>query len=478
MAASEPRKEVLVHALRDHRPRRPRGAREAPAGAAGAPGAPGPAGARGAHPAGGPAPRPHRQPDRPRGRLARRGLGAGRARPLRHRGRLQPRRGEAVPAGAAIGAVCHRAARMLIRESMGPSPDDLTLLAARRARIMEKMGGGVMLLAAAPERPRTADILYPYRQDSDFAYVTGFPEPEAVCVLAPDAKERFVLFVRPRDPERELWVGTRAGVDGAVERYGADAAFKLEDLERELPRFLEKAPQVWHTVRRDDPLAQRLMALIRRAQEMQPRTGTGPTTIREPGDLLHEMRLRKEPAELAHMREAIAIACDAHREAMRSARPGMYEYEIEALIDFTFRRRGATGPAYPSIVASGANATVLHYTDNDRPLGERELLLIDAGAERAGYCADVTRTIPTGPPSEPAQRDLYDAGLAAQPGMVLTVEPGLYIPAGAEDVPAPYRGVGIRIEDDVLVTEAGCEVLSAAAPKQVAEVEALRAEAS
>src|SRR5206468_2866338 len=355
MAASEPRKEVLVHALRDHRPRRPRGGREAPAGAAGAPGAPGPAGARGARPAGGPAPRPHRQPDRPRGRLARRGLGAGRARPLRHRGRLQPRRGEAVPAGAAIGEVCHRAARMLIRESMGPSSDDLALLAARRERIMEKMGGGIMLLAAAPERPRTADILYPYRQDSDFAYVTGFPEPEAVCVLAPDAKERFVLFVRPRDPERELWVGTRAGVEGAVERSGADAAFKLEDLERELPRFLEKAPEVWHTIRRDDPLAQRLMALIRRAQEMQPRTGTGPTTIREPGDLLHEMRLRKEPAELAHMREAIAIACDAHR--------------------------------------------------------------------------DVTRTIPTGPRYEPAQRDLYDAVLAAQLAAIAAVGPGTTLEA-------------------------------------------------
>src|SRR5919197_3866674 len=445
---------------------------------------------------------------------------------------------------------------MLSRETMGPSSDELALLAARRARIMEKMGGGVMLLAAAPERPRTADILYPYRQDSDFAYVTGFPEPEAVCVLAPEMKERFVLFVRPRDPEREQWVGPRAGVEGAVERWGADAAFKLEELERELSRFLEKALQVWHTVRRDDPVAQRLMALIRRAQEMQPRTGTGPTTIREPGDILHEMRLRKEPAELARMREAIAIACEAHCQAMRTARPGMYEYEIEALIDFTFRRRGASGPAYPSIVASGANATVLHYTDNERALGEHELLLIDAGAERAGYCADVTRTLPTGRRYEPAQRDLYDAVLAAQlaaiaavgpgttleavhttalrvlaqalianrvltgtvdqvleeetykrfymhrtshwlgrdvhdvgryaengaprvlePGMVLTVEPGLYLPADAEDVPAPYRGVGIRIEDDVLVTEAGREVLSAAAPKQVAEIEALRAEA-
>src|SRR3989449_1719647 len=174
--------------------------------------------------------------------------------------------------------------------------EERALLAARRARIMEKMGGGVMLLAAAPERPRTADILYPYRQDSDFAYVTGFPEPEAVCVLAPDAPERFVLFVRPRDPEREQWVGARTGVEGAVERYGANAAFKLEELEQVLPRFLEKAPQAWHTVRRDDPLALRLMALIRRAPELHPRTGTAATTIPDPGDPLHEMRRRTAPA--------------------------------------------------------------------------------------------------------------------------------------------------------------------------------------
>jgi len=375
-------------------------------------------------------------------------------------------------------------------------------------------------------------------------------------VLAP-AAERFVLFVRPRDPDREVWTGSRAGVEGALERYGADAAFPLDELEKVLPRFLEKAPHVYHTVLRDDPLAQRLLALIRRAQEARPRTGAGPTAIREPGEILHEMRLTKESAELAVMRAAIAIACEAHREAMRTARPGMYEYEIEALVDFTFRRRGATGPAYPSIVASGRNATVLHYTDNDRALAGDELLLLDAGAERDGYCADVTRTFPTGRRYEPAQRDLYDAVLAAQlagiaavrpgttleavhktavrvlvealiahgllsgsvdeaiekdtyrrfymhrtshwlgrdvhdvgtyaldgaprplaPGMVLTVEPGLYLPADAEDVPAHFRGIGIRIEDDVLVTEDGCEVLSAAAPKQVAEVEALRAEAS
>jgi Xaa-Pro aminopeptidase len=440
---------------------------------------------------------------------------------------------------------------------MAGTSEEAALLAARRARIMERMEGGAMLLAAAPERQRTADILYPYRQDSDFGYVTGFPEPEAVCVLAPDAAERFVLFVRPRDPERELWIGTRAGVEGAVEQYGADAAFPLDELDKVLPRFLEKAPHVYHTVLRDDPLAARLLTVIRRAQEARPRTGTGPGAIREPGDILHEMRLRKEPAELAWMREAIAIACEAHREAMRSARPGMHEYEIEALIDFTFRRRGATGPAYPSIVAAGKNATVLHYIDNDRPLGADELLLIDAGAERAGYCADVTRTFPTGRRYGPAQRDLYEAVLAAQlaaiaavapgttleavhtialrvlaealiaqgilagsvdeviekgtyrrfymhrtshwlgrdvhdvgnyardgkprplePGMVLTVEPGLYIPAAGDDVPAAFRGIGIRIEDDVLVTADGHEVLSAAAPKQVAEVEALRAGAA
>src|SRR5881409_1980437 len=284
---------------------------------------------------------------------------------------------------------------MLIRESMGPTPDDLALLAARRAHIMEAMGGGVMLLAAAPERVRTSDILYPYRQDSDFAYVTGFPEADAVCVLAPDAPERYVLFVRPHDPERAIWVGARVGVEGAVQQYGADAAFSLEELDQVLPRFLEKAPHVYHNVAREDPLAARLLAAIRRAQAGRPRSGTGPTAIRDPAEILHELRLRKDPGELARLRQAIAIACEAHREAMRTARPGMTEFEVEALIDFTFRRRGASGPAYPSIVASGPNATVLHYTSNDRPLGDHELLLIDAGAERTGYCADVTRTIPT-----------------------------------------------------------------------------------
>jgi len=427
------------------------------------------------------------------------------------------------------------------------------MLAARRERIMAAMGGGVMLLAAAPERPRTTDILYPFRQDSDFDYATGFTEPEAVCVLAPDAPERYLLFVRPHDPERAIWVGPRAGIEGAVERHGADHAHPLDDLERVLGPLLEKSAFVYHSMMRDDPLAQRLLAIIRSAQAGRPRSGTGPSTIRDPAEILHEMRLRKEPGELDRMRRAIAIACEAHREAMRAAQPGVTEYELEALVDYTFRRRGATGPAYPSIIASGPNATILHYVENDRVLGDNELLLIDAGAEHAGYCADVTRTFPTGRRYTPGQRTLYDAVLAAQlaaidtirpgatledahraalrvlvdallaehlldgshdeivekglyrrfymhrtshwlgrdvhdvgnyavggaprplePGMVLTVEPGLYVSPDADDVPVALRGIGIRIEDDVLVTETGHEVLSAAAPKQVAEIEALR----
>jgi Xaa-Pro aminopeptidase len=431
---------------------------------------------------------------------------------------------------------------------------DQAALVARRARIMEAMGGGVMLLAAAPERLRTGDVHYPYRQDSDFDHLTGFPEPAAVALLAPGAAEPFVLFVRPHDPERAIWVGPRAGLDGAVERHGADAAYPIEDLEKELPRFLAAASHVDLDLGREDALAARLLAAVRRAQAERPRTGNGPTAIRDARELLHEMRLRKDAGEVECLRAAIGIACEAHCEAMRSARPGMPEYEIEALVDYTFRRRGASGPAYPSIVASGTNATVLHYTDNQRALGPDELLLLDAGAERAGYCADVTRTFPTGRRYAPAQRDAYEAVLAAQlaaiaavrpgvtletlhttairilsealvhlgllsgsvdevvdkelyrrfymhrtshwlgrdvhdvgryaeagkprpleAGMVFTVEPGLYVPTDADDVPAAFRGVGIRIEDDVLVTEQGHEVLSAAAPKMVEEVEALRA---
>jgi len=439
---------------------------------------------------------------------------------------------------------------------MSLSPDVRRVLQERRARIGTAMGDGVMLLAAGSERLRSGDVHYPFRQDSDFDYVTGLDEPDCIAVLAPGHAEPYALFVPPRDPDRAIWVGPRAGVEGAVADYDATVAFPEGEFEKEIPRWLAKSERVWLDLSRQDPLAQRLLAAVRRAQADRPRTGAGPTAILEAHEILHEERLFKTPDELARLRDAIGIACEAHREAMRTARPGMLEYEIEALLDYTFRRRGATGWAYPSIVAGGANATVLHYTANNCPLGADDLLLIDAGAERAGYCADVTRTWPIGKRFTPAQRDCYQAVLAAQlaaigavkpggtleavhttalrvlcealatmgllggsvdeiveketykrfymhrtshwlgrdvhdvgryrigeaprplaPRMVFTVEPGLYITADAQDVPAEFRGIGIRIEDDVHVTETGGEVLSTAAPKQIEELEALREQA-
>ena len=436
------------------------------------------------------------------------------------------------------------------------SPDERRVLADRRARVMAAMGDGVMLLAASPEQLRSGDVYYPYRQDSDFDYLTGLGEPDSVAVLAPGHKDPYALFVRPHDPERAIWVGARAGLDGAVDTYGAIVAHPIDELEKELPRWLRTSEHVFVDLSREDALSTRLHAIVRRVQGERPRLGSGPTALFDASAILHEQRLRKTPDELARMRDAIAIACEAHREAMRTAKPGMHEYEVEALIDFTFRRRGATGPAYPSIIAAGANATVLHYTANDCPLADGQLLLIDAGAERTGYCADVTRTWPVGARFSPAQHDCYQAVLAAQlaaiaaakpgatlegihatavrvlaealatmglvagtvdeiveketyrrfymhrtshwlgrdvhdvglykvgaaprslePGMVFTVEPGLYVPADADDVPGEFRGIGIRIEDDVHVTPTGVEVLSAAAPKQIEELETLRAAA-
>ena len=453
--------------------------------------------------------------------------------------------------------MCHRTHRMVGLADMGTAAVEAGILATRRRRVLDAMEGGVMVLAAAGEQVRTADIHYPFRQDSDFDYLTGFPEPDAVAVLTPGGERPFVLFVRPRDPERAIWVGPRAGVEGALEQYGADAAFPIDALDVELPKLIGTAAPLYLSLVRDDAVGRRLLDLVRRVHATRTRAASGPLApIRDPGEILHEMRLVKEPGELAQMRAAIAIACEAHVAAMRTARAGLHEYEVEALIDQVFRRRGASGPAYPSIVAGGANATILHYTTNDCPLGAGDLLLIDAGAERAGYCADVTRTFPVGPRFGPAQRDLYDAVLAAQlaaiavarpgatledvhqkalrvlvealvhlgvvegpvdraieqetykkvymhrtshwlgrdvhdvgryaldgeprplvPGMVFTVEPGCYVPADADDVPEAFRGIGIRIEDDVLVTESGVEVLSAAAPKMAVELEALRADA-
>jgi Xaa-Pro aminopeptidase len=427
------------------------------------------------------------------------------------------------------------------------------VFADRRRRFLNAIGSGaVAIMPSAPVSLRSGDVEFIYRQDNDFYYLTGFAEPESVALFAPDAKEQFVLFVRPRDKERETWTGRRAGLDGAVADYGADKAFALDELDGVLRRHLDKVDRIYYPLGANERMNGRILELLRAAQAMRPRLGTGPHSLLDPRELIHEARLRKRPEELAAMRDAIAISAEAHKAAMRTARGGMMEWQVEATVDYTFRSRGAAGPSYPSIIASGPNAATLHYINNDREMRTGELLLIDAGCEYRFYASDVTRTFPIGARFTPLQRDLYEIVLAAQakgieaiepgikfddphdaavrvlvegmcsvglikgpfedamregawrrfymhrtshwlgmdvhdvglyrvggesrtlgPGMVLTVEPGIYIAPDDTVAPEEFRGIGIRIEDDVLVTPDGHEVMTAAVPKTVAEVEAL-----
>jgi Xaa-Pro aminopeptidase len=429
------------------------------------------------------------------------------------------------------------------------------MFAERRRRFMNEMDNGVALFFAAPEKVRSNDTHYRFRQDSDFHYLTGFPEPGAAALLLPAHPEhRFVLFVRPRDPERETWDGRRAGPEGARARYGADAAYTIEQIGEMLPRYLENAISLYYSLNRY-PEADRTVQAAVEAVKAKVRQGIrSPRVFRDPAAILNEMRLKKTPAELEIMRRAAAISSQAHRAAMEALHPGMPEYEIEALIEFVFRRQGATGPSYNTIVGSGVNATILHYIENSSPCRDGDLLLVDAGAELEGYSADITRTYPVNGRFTPAQREVYEIVLAAQeraiaearpgrtfdavhntalrtlveglvklgllrgevdrliaeeaykpyymhrtshwlgldvhdvgdyrdgeswrplePGMVLTVEPGLYFGEDRTEVPAPYRGMGIRIEDDVLVTAGEPEVLTAATPKRVADIESVMA---
>jgi Xaa-Pro aminopeptidase len=423
----------------------------------------------------------------------------------------------------------------------------------RRERLLRRIGDGIAVLPAAPELFRSRDTEVPYRQDSDFYYLTGFGEPEAVAVLTPhDPEHRFTLFVRPRDPEREAWNGPRAGVEGAREGFGADAAYPIEALEEQLYKLALPASRIFYALGRDPEMDERVIALLVRTRRARPRSGRGPTAVEDLEPTLGEMRRIKGPAEVERMRVAAAVAVEGHRAIMAAARPGMGEWELEAVLEAKFRSLGATGPAFPSIVGSGANATVLHYVANQRRAREGELVLVDAGAEVGMYCSDITRTFPVSGRFSAPQRALYETVLAAEEaaieavrpgapfadvhdaavrvlveglvrleildgdveeliqegaykryymhqtshwlgldvhdvglyrehgasvlleaGMVLTVEPGLYIPPDAEEVPQKYRGIGIRIEDDVLVTAEGHEVLTRGVPVAPDLVEAL-----
>ncbi|NJM60099.1 MAG: M24 family metallopeptidase [Oscillatoriales cyanobacterium RU_3_3] len=420
----------------------------------------------------------------------------------------------------------------------------------RRERLMAKIGSGTAIFRSAPAAIAHNDVEYNYRQDSDFFYLTGFNEESAVAVLAPHHEEhKFVLFVRSKDPEKETWSGYRAGVEGAKELYGADEAFPINELEEKLPKYLEKADRIYYHFGRDRTFDQTVLNHWQQLMATYPKRGTGPIAIEDSNIILHPMRLVKSETEIALMRQAADISVAAHNRAREFAKPGRYEYEIQAEIEHTFRLQGAT-PAYPSIVASGTNSCVLHYIENNRQMQENELLLIDAGCACNYYNADITRTFaisgkftseqkiiydlvlraqlqaisqvyPGNPYSkihETAVRvlveglmdlkllvgdieeiikeekykpfymhrtghwlglDVHDAGVyqygenpqLLQPQQVLTVEPGIYISPqikpveGQPEVPDRWRGIGIRIEDDVLVTVEGNQVLTAGVPK-------------
>ena len=476
-------------------------------------------------------------------------------------------------------------------------PFDLAPFLERRRRFAEAIGEAIAVIPGAREVTRNADTGFEFRQDSDFYFLTGFDEPEAVAVINPaHPKERFVLFVRPRDREMEIWNGRRAGVEGAIATYGADAAYTVDELDAKLREYAMDRPALVY--RLGNPHHDgRVTRLVAEMRAVRARGFATPARIEDPGPVLHELRLRRAPEELARQRRACEISRDAHIEAMRFARPGQYEYEVQAALEFVFKAGGSPRNAYPSIVASGPNACILHYGENARRMEDGDLLLIDAGCEWGYHAADITRTFPVNGAFTEPQRRVYEvvlraqlAGIAAarpghryeavheaargalveglaalgllprgveeslamhhyrefymhgtghwlgmdvhdvgdyrirrqsrelEPGMVLTVEPGLYVDPDREavtfhlreyseeemwerryrlgmaaakkieeeekaraekvvhPVPAEYRGIGVRIEDDVLITATGCEVLTAGTPKTVDEIERTCAE--
>jgi len=301
---------------------------------------------------------------------------------------------------------------------------DAAIYRARRERVIAEMGEGVMVIATAPEVPRNRDTHYPYRHDSYFYWLTGFTEPEAVVVLVAGSAPRHILFCRERNEEREIWDGFRYGPAAAREVFAFDETFAFDALDAELPKYLENQPQLAYIIGRDMAWDTQVMGWLN-AVRAKARSGVqAPVRLVDARVWLDEMRLVKDDHELALMRRAAEISTRAHGIAMRATRPGRHEYEIEAEMLCAFRSGGAAAPAYTSIVASGANACVLHYVFNDRPLADGDLLLIDAAAEFGSYAADITRTFPVNGRFSTAQKDVYELVLAAQAAAIATVRPG------------------------------------------------------
>ena len=283
------------------------------------------------------------------------------------------------------------------------------------AEFMRRMDqDSIAIIPSAREITRSHDLNFRFRQDSDFFYLTGFEEPDAFAVIAPGRAQKYTLFVRPRDPAQEIWVGRRAGVEGAKKEFGADEAFPVEEFEDRLLDILDGAAKLYYRLGVNPEIDKLVIEKIASVRTLNRKPIEVPQTIIDPATIVHEMRMVKSDEEIELMQTAADIAAEAHVEAMKAVRPGMKEYEIEALIEQIFRKRGAAGPAYTSIVGAGANATVLHYINNDAELRDGELLLVDAGAEYKGYASDITRTFPINGRYTTAQREIYDLVLKAQ----------------------------------------------------------------
>ncbi len=412
----------------------------------------------------------------------------------------------------------------------------------------------VAIIFSAPEILRNADTDYEFRQDSDFYALTQLNEPESVAVISPSHDQhKYVLFVRPRNKEMEIWNGLRAGIEGAISEYGADAAYDISQLGQVLPKYLEGNQKLYYRFGLREANDLRVIKYLNSLKAAIRAGKQTPSTIIDPSSLLHELRLRKTATEIEHMRTAARISAEGHIAAMKACKPGMYEYELEALVEYVFRSKGATGNSYQSIVGSGFNSTILHYNTNNAQIKDGDLVLIDAGAEYQMFAGDITRTFPANGKYSQAQQAVYelvlhsnkeviqmikpgesfmalhektvdiitqgliDLGLLSgdcqenverktyerffmhrtghwlgmdvhdvgrykledgwrkiEVGMAFTVEPGIYIQPGSAG--EEFHNIGIRVEDDIVVTEDGCEVLTARVPKEVAEIEALMKE--
>ena len=430
------------------------------------------------------------------------------------------------------------------------------MFAERRAQLMSAMRAEAdhtaAIFVSARELTRNSDVTFEFRQDSTFYYLTGFDEPDAVALIRPGAEAPFVMFVRPHDPQMAIWVGARAGIEGAIANHGADEAYPIDELEERLPELLAETEALYYPLGVDaevDALVSKHLAGRRRGSQ---RGGTPLTSLRDPSPIVDEMRLQKSEPESAALARAVTLTGHGFEIAMRMTRPGLHEYEVQAMMEAEFRRLGSRRNGYPSIVAGAHDSCILHYTSNRKQLRDGDLLLIDAGAEWDYYTADVTRTWPVNGTFTPEQRAVYDVVLRAQqagiahaqpgarfdgvheatvrvlveglvelgilegeidqliednayrpfymhstshwlgmdvhdvgryrdgeesvvlrPGMCFTVEPGLYLDPDNEDVPEPYRGIGIRIEDDILITDDGHRNLSAHIPSDPDEIEAI-----